>query len=93
MRPEKKLQNRLKNQQKSKTMIQEIVGEQRFQLISGSFAVTPPQNDYKLMYSIDGIAFYEYASYVGGTPLVVTNAIPGLWFMLMGNRGVVQLMM
>lgn len=59
-------------------MIQTIQGEKPFQLISGAFAITPPQNDYKLLYSVDGVAFYTYASYIAGTPLTVTNAIPGM---------------
>lgn len=74
-------------------MIGKIVKEERFQIVGGSFAITPPMQNYKLMYSVDGQSFYEYASYAAGTPLVVTNAIPGLWFMLLGNRDTVQILM
>lgn len=74
-------------------MITFIEGEQPFQLISGSFAITPPMQNYKLMYSLDRVAFYEYASYPAGTPLTVTNAIPGMYFMLLGNRDRVQVLM
>lgn len=74
-------------------MIGKVKGEERFQIVGGSFAITPPMQNYKLMYSVDGLTFYEYASYVAGSPLVVTNAIPGLWFMLLGNRDTVQILM
>lgn len=74
-------------------MVIEVNGEQPFQLISGGFAITPPKQDYKLMYSVDGEAFYEYASYPAGTPLTVTNCIPNMRFMLLGNRDRIQVLM
>lgn len=63
-----------------------ISGETPFQVLAHSFAVSPSQNQYTLMYSSDG---YDYTSYSDATPanetLVVNDIAKGMYFYCSGN--------
>lgn len=63
-----------------------ISGETPFQVLAHSFAVSPSEVAYTLMYSSDG---YDYTAYPDQTPanevLVVNDIAKNMYFYLSGN--------
>lgn len=67
-------------------MITTITGEQPFQVLAHSFALSPSAAGYTLQYSADGVNFsdWEEATPANET-LVVNNIAKGMFFRLDGN--------
>lgn len=69
-----------------------INGEHPFQWKTGSYAVSPSNEEYTLHYSADG---YSYTAWEEPTPanevLVVNGVADGMYFKMVGNNSVLMI--
>lgn len=69
-----------------------ISGEQPFQILAHSFAVSPSASGYTLQYSADGSAYTSYPTATpAGENLIVNGIAKMMFFKLSGNSGEVAI--
>lgn len=66
--------------------LMKISGEEQFQVLAHSFAVSPSSEGYTLQYSADGISFSDWPQSTPANDTLVVNGVARLmYFRLKGN--------
>ena len=69
-----------------------IQNEERFQVMTNSFAAGPSKEGYYLYYSADNVNFTKWEERVpAGENLVVNGASQGMWYYFKGNKTRIKL--
>ena len=69
-----------------------VNGEERFQIMTNSFAAAPSKEGYTLMYSADDLNYTAWPEHVpSGENLVVNGASQGMWYYFKGNKTRIKL--